>query len=77
VTRTAKQPEDQSAEKTRIQASLGRQIGQGGIAEARRQQIRGERDTRDQVTSEPASVVRAKPAQGREPTRDADSWKGG
>ena len=46
VPRTAKQPEDQPGEQAGVKAGLGRQVGERGIAQARRQHIGRKRDGR-------------------------------
>ena len=61
VPRTTKQPEDESTKQARVKSSLGRQIGQRGVAQTGGQQVCGECDTGGNIAAKPASVVMAQP----------------
>ena len=67
VPRAAEQPEDQPGEQARVQPRLRRQVGQRRVADARRQQVRRQRDAGDEVAAQPAALVRPQPRQRGHP----------
>ena len=63
VARTAKEPEDQTGEEACIEACLGRQIGERGVAEPGGEHIRRQRDAGDHVPPQPRPLIRPQPLQ--------------
>src|SRR5204862_7098337 len=73
VPRTAKQPKNESTKQTRVKPSLGRQIGQGRIAQTSWQKICGERNARENIAAQPASLIGAKPVKRGQQTAEGRS----
>ena len=65
VRRAAEQPEDEAGEEAGVEPRFGRQAGQRRVADARGQQVGGERQAGDDVRPQPRRLVAGQPADGR------------
>ena len=65
VPRAAEEPEDEPREETGVQARLGREAGERGVAEAGGQQVGGEHEARDEVPAQPLPPVGPQQPQAR------------